>query len=180
MHLLNTAVSRAILPLGPASGISEQRKHTIAPSERNDTSPECLFCGIAQGLTSAHVVFEDRTSLAFLDHRPVFLGHVLLVPRKHIETLGDLPESMTGPLFTSASVLSRAVQAAMKAEGTFIAINNRVSQSVPHLHVHIVPRTRGDGLRGFLWPRTKYRDEAHAEEVRKAIADAVGDQLAGR
>ena len=160
----------------PASGTSN---HTIGSSEGKEATPECLFCAIAQGTTSAQIVFEDRTSLAFLDHRPVFLGHVLLVPKKHIETLGDLPESLTGPLFTSASMLSRAVQTAMAAEGTFIAINNRVSQSVPHLHVHIVPRKRGDGLRGFLWPRTKYRDGAHAEEVRGAIADAVRNQPGG-
>lgn len=112
-------------------------------------------------------------SFAFLDHRPVFHGHVLLMPREHVETLGDLPPSLIGPLFTNAALLARAVQSAMEAEGTFVAINNTVSQSVPHLHAHIVPRKRGDGLRGFFWPRTKYRDDAHAESVRKAIADAV-------
>lgn len=157
-----------------------QRKVTIAPQERIETPSKCLFCSIAQGTTSAQIVFEDRTSLAFLDYRPVFLGHALLVPRQHVETLGDLAESMAGPLFTNASMLSRAIQAAMKADGTFIAINNRVSQSVPHLHVHIVPRKRGDGLRGFLWPRTRYRDESHAEDVRTVIAEAVRQELAHR
>jgi histidine triad (HIT) family protein len=118
-------------------------------------------------------VFRDDVTLAFLDHRPVFHGHVLLVPRRHIETLADLPDSLVEPLFTSARLLARGVQDAMNADGTFIAINNRVSQSVPHLHVHVVPRKRGDGLRGFMWPRTKYRDEKHVEEVRAAIEKAV-------
>lgn len=133
----------------------------------------CLFCAIARGDTPAHVVFQDGASIAFLDHRPLFHGHVLLVPRDHTETLVELADSLVEPLFTNARLLAAAVRDAMGAEGTFIAINNRVSQSVPHLHVHVVPRKRRDGLRGFMWPRTRYRDDGHAREVGEAVRQAV-------
>jgi histidine triad (HIT) family protein len=132
----------------------------------------CTFCAIVAGDTPAAVVFEDAATLAFLDHRPLFPGHCLLVPRAHVETLGDLPADLIEPLFANAQRLSRAVERAMEAEGSFVALNNRVSQSVPHLHVHVVPRRRKDGLRGFFWPRTKYEDDAHLERVRVQIADA--------
>lgn len=118
-------------------------------------------------------MFKDDSTIAFLDHRPVFHGHVLLVPRRHIETLADLPDSLISPLFTSARLMARAVQEAMEADGTFVAINNRVSQSVPHLHIHVVPRKRRDGLRGFMWPRTKYRDDSHMREIAEAIRKAA-------
>lgn len=111
--------------------------------------------------------------MAFLDHRPLFPGHVLLVPREHHELLTDLPADQVGPLFQTAQLLAQAVKTAMDADGTFIAINNGVSQSVPHLHVHIVPRKKGDGLKGFFWPRVAYRDAAHMEEVRARIAREV-------
>ncbi|MCM2358656.1 MAG: HIT family protein [Geobacteraceae bacterium] len=125
----------------------------------------CRFCAIIRGETPARVVFADAVSLAFLDHRPLFPGHLLLVPREHHETLGDLPEELVAPLFTTARFLARAVEEGMAAEGSFVAVNNRVSQSVPHLHVHIVPRRRHDGLKGFFWPRHKYGDEAEIVQV---------------
>jgi len=133
----------------------------------------CLFCEIASGRTPAAVVFEDEHCLAFLDYKPLFHGHVLLVPRLHVETLTDLPAELIGAIFTNAKTLARAVERAMEAEGTFVAINNRVSQSVPHLHIHVVPRSKGDGLRGFFWPRTKYASGQRMSEVRDSIRTAL-------
>ena len=133
----------------------------------------CVFCSIERGDAAAPVVFEDERTMAFLDHRPVFVGHVLLIPRAHHETLPDLPAELVEPLFAAARRLARAVQEAMDAHGTFVAMNNTVSQSVPHLHVHIVPRRRKDGLRGFFWPRTKYASAEALEETRESIAAAV-------
>jgi histidine triad (HIT) family protein len=133
----------------------------------------CLFCGIISGDVSATVVFEDDISIAFLDHRPLFPGHCLLVPRNHFETLSDLPVDLVGPLFKNVQLLTRAVEVALEAEGSFVAMNNRVSQSVPHLHVHIVPRRKKDGLKGFFWPRNKYEGEARIVEVQIAIQAAV-------
>jgi histidine triad (HIT) family protein len=134
---------------------------------------KCLFCRIVSGELPATLVYEDENSLAFLDHRPLFYGHTLLVPREHVETLGDLPTSLVAPYFEAAQLLSRAVQSALDAEGTFVAINNRVSQSVPHLHLPVVPRRRKDGLKGFFWPRTKYTDEAEMKAVQSKIAGAL-------
>ncbi len=119
------------------------------------------------------MVFEDEGTLAFLDHRPLFPGHCLLIPRQHHETLIDLPPASVGPLFAAARLLCRAVEDALGADGTFVAVNNRVSQSVPHLHVHVVPRRRKDGLRGFFWPRSSYRDDSDRENVRSKLRDAV-------
>jgi len=130
---------------------------------------ECVFCAIAP----EQFVFEDEISAAFLDHRPLFPGHVLLIPKQHYETLADLPQAIVGPLFSNAQLLAKAVETAMEAEGSFVAINNRVSQSVPHLHVHIVPRRKKDGLKGFFWPRHKYGSEEEMEEVKRAIRAAV-------
>jgi histidine triad (HIT) family protein len=115
----------------------------------------CVFCDIAARRVAAKIIFEDEISVAFLDHRPLFPGHVLLIPKEHYRTLPELPAELVGPFFVNAQHLTAAVEAAMKAEGSFVAMNNVVSQSVPHLHVHIVPRTKGDGLRGFFWPRLK-------------------------
>jgi histidine triad (HIT) family protein len=133
----------------------------------------CLFCEIAAGTRAAHVVLETEAVLAFLDHRPVFHGHCLLVPRVHVEALDALPAALLAPLFREAQRLSRAVPAALGAQGTFVAMNNRVSQSVPHLHVHVVPRRAKDGLRGFFWPRVKYESDAqmadHAARIRTAL-----------
>jgi histidine triad (HIT) family protein len=131
---------------------------------------ECEFCRIEP----RQFVFEDEISAAFLDHRPLFRGHVLLIPKQHCETLGDLPESMVGQFFLNAQRLVKAVETAMAAQGSFVAINNRVSQSVPHLHVHIVPRRKKDGLKGFFWPRHKYGSEEEMEETRRAIRAAAG------
>jgi histidine triad (HIT) family protein len=133
----------------------------------------CLFCRIVSGELPATIVFEDEKSVAFLDHRPLFHGHTLLVPRQHFETLVDLPVSQVGPLFKNAQLLARAVESALDAEGTFVAMNNRVSQSVPHLHVHVVPRRRKDGLKGFFWPRTKYKSEDEMKVVQSKISKAL-------
>ena len=138
-----------------------------------DSELSCKFCQIAsRGLSSA-IVFEDSISLAFLDNRPLFPGHTLLIPKQHIETLEDLPAEVIGPFFTNAQILARAVESGMNAEGSFVAINNRVSQSVPHLHVHIVPRRKKDGLRGFFWPRQKYKDDAEMQQAQAAILKAL-------
>jgi histidine triad (HIT) family protein len=137
------------------------------------STSECVFCRIIQGLETSLIVFEDDLSLAFLDRRPLFHGHCLLVPKKHHETLTDLPGESVGSFFVNAQLLSSAVQEAMQAEGTFVAVNNRVSQSVPHLHVHIVPRRKKDGLRGFFWPRHAYQSESHAQEVQLAVRGAL-------
>ena len=134
---------------------------------------DCIFCAIRDGGIPAHVVMDEPDTVAFLDQRPVFPGHVLVIPRVHHETLMDLPFDLLTPLFAAAQRMSRAVQAAMDADGVFVAANNVVSQSVPHLHVHIVPRRRKDGLRGFFWPRQKYESDeamaATAEAIRTAL-----------
>ena len=139
----------------------------------------CIFCAIAAGEAAAALVLDDERFLAFLDHRPVFHGHVLLIPREHAETLPDLPIEDAGPLLERAQLLARAVPQAMAAEGSFVAINNGVSQSVPHLHVHVVPRSRGDGLRGFFWPRSPYEDASHLRETAERIRAAVDRLRAG-
>jgi histidine triad (HIT) family protein len=132
----------------------------------------CIFCEIENGRVPASIVFRDADCLAFLDHRPLFPGHCLLVPRAHVETLTDISQDLLAELSTKARLLALAMEKALGAEGSFLALNNRVSQSVPHLHLHIVPRTKGDGLKGFFWPRKKYRDSAHVEEVREKLVAA--------
>ena len=134
----------------------------------------CLFCRIVAGDEPATIVWRDDAVVAFLDVRPVFPGHCLVAPTAHHETLADLPAPEVGPFFTFVQRMSVAVPAAMGAEGTFVAVNNRVSQSVPHLHVHVVPRTKGDGLRGFFWPRTKYTDAAEAEGYAARLRAVLG------
>ncbi len=134
---------------------------------------ECTFCQIIRGKISAYTVFENNNSIAFLDKRPLFPGHTLLIPKTHISILAEMPNELIGPFFETARNLSVAVEKAMKAQGSFVALNNRVSQSVPHLHVHIVPRTRGDGLRGFFWPRKNYKNEAEMIEVTNKIKTAI-------
>lgn len=141
-------------------------------------SATCRFCAIAAGEGPAHRVLESEGTLAFLDRRPLFPGHVLLVPREHCATLEDLPDDLLPVLFADAKLLARAVRESMGAQGTFVATNNRVSQSVPHLHVHVVPRTKGDGLRGFFWPRAKYAGDEEMAEVASRLRDAV-DRLRG-
>lgn len=129
----------------------------------------CIFCEIAEGRLSAEIVWRGEGALAFLDHRPLFPGHVLLIPEQHIATLADLPVGKVGPFFEASQRLERAVTEAVGAEGSFVAINNRVSQSVPHLHLHVVPRRKGDGLKGFFWPRHKYESDEHMKEVAAKI-----------
>jgi histidine triad (HIT) family protein len=133
----------------------------------------CPFCEIVAGDRPAHVVWRSDAAVAFLDARPVFPGHTLVVPPAHVETLADLPADAVGPFFTDVQRLAVAVQAGLDADGTFVAINNVVSQSVPHLHVHVVPRRRKDGLRGFFWPRQRYQSDeemaAYAERIRLAV-----------
>jgi histidine triad (HIT) family protein len=137
----------------------------------------CVFCQIVAGTHPASIVMENDQALAFLDSRPLFPGHSLLIPKRHIETLNDLPADMVAGFFFAAQLLARAVEESMHAEGSFVAINNRVSQSVPHLHVHVVPRRKKDGLRGFFWPRGKYADEAEMDAARAAIEQAVDRML---
>ena len=145
----------------------------VAPGNRAHESSTCAFCRNIRGEERASLIFEDSPSLAFLDHRPLFPGHCLLVPKAHYETLADLPVPLVGPLFQNAQLLEQAIEQGLEADGTFVAINNKVSQSVPHLHSHVVPRRRKDGLRGFFWPRQKYRDDGHmaavAEQIRAAF-----------
>ena len=137
--------------------------------------PDCKFCAIARGETDALIVLDDDDVLAFLDHRPLFPGHCLVIPRDHHETLPDLPPPMVERVFGAARILSRAVVEALEADGSFVAVNNVVSQSVPHLHVHVVPRRRGDGLRGFFWPRGRYESPEAMDETRARIARALAD-----
>jgi histidine triad (HIT) family protein len=134
---------------------------------------DCPFCAIAEGAEAGHVVFEDEISVAFLDNRPLFPGHSLLIPRQHLETLADLPDELVGPLFANARLLSRAIPEAMGKPGSFVALNNVVSQSVPHLHIHIAPRKPKDGLRGFFWPRRKYDSDEQMSEVAATVRGAV-------
>lgn len=125
---------------------------------------DCLFCRIVEGEEPAYVVEETSDTVSFLDTRPVFKGHVLIVPRPHLETLADLPPELVGPVFTAAQRHATVMTTALDADGSFVAMNNTISQSVPHLHVHVVPRRRKDGLRGFFWPRLAYADAAEAEQ----------------
>jgi len=135
----------------------------------------CIFCDIVAGLIPAYRVLEDDTTVAFLDHRPILPGHVLVVPRTHYETLGDLPSDEVGPLFLNVQRLALAVERGMNADGSFVAINIRISQSVPHLHVHVVPRRKGDGLFGktFQWVRRPYPSETAIVDVQRAIQAAL-------
>jgi histidine triad (HIT) family protein len=150
------------------AGKTGRRRATVPAMEG------CAFCAIVDGSVPAHVVLADEVAVAFLDSRPVFKGHVLIVPRAHVETLADLPTRAVGPLFERVQEVTTVMPDATGSQGTFVALNNKVSQSVPHLHVHVVPRTKGDGLRGFFWPRQKYADDAEAElyaaRLRKALA----------
>lgn len=129
----------------------------------------CAFCSILAGELDAAIVLDTPRIVAFLDHRPLFDGHTLVVPREHVETLRDLPPSLRDELFAQTQAVAAAVQDAMGAEGSFVAMNNVVSQSVPHAHVHVVPRNRKDGLRGFFWPRHRYESDAAMARTAAAI-----------
>jgi histidine triad (HIT) family protein len=134
----------------------------------------CAFCDVVAGSEPAHVVLDEPDVVAFLDRRPLFKGHLLVVPRRHVVTLPDLPDALVAPFFDAVRRCAAAVVEALGAQGSFVAVNNVVSQSVPHLHVHVVPRTKGDGLRGFFWPRQRYAGDAemaeHARLLRAALA----------
>lgn len=133
----------------------------------------CVFCEIASGAAPADLVLDDHDVLAFLDRRPVFKGHTLVVPRIHRETLLDLPAADLPVLFGAVQRVAAAVESALGAGGSWVSVNNRVSQSVPHLHVHVVPRTKGDGLRGFFWPRTTYADDGEAADYAAKLRRGV-------
>lgn len=139
----------------------------------------CAFCAIVEGRTRAQIVLQDDLHLGFLDTRPVFPGHVLIVPRSHHPTLADVPKSEIGPLFEKVQRLCQAIERGLDAEGTFVAVNNRISQSVPHVHVHVVPRRKGDGLRGFFWPRHPYATEDDAEAIAAKVRAALASLPAG-
>ena len=133
----------------------------------------CLFCEIIRGEAAAHVVYRDEHTVAFLDIRPLFVGHTLLVPLDHHETLADLPVDLIEPVFATAQRLSAVMETELGAAGSFVAMNNRVSQSVPHLHVHVVPRNRKDGLRGFFWPRTRYESDEQMAATAARLSEAL-------
>jgi histidine triad (HIT) family protein len=135
--------------------------------------PDCLFCSVVAGSLEVQTVLQTPAVVAFLDHRPVFKGHVIVVPREHIPTLADLAPQLVGAYFLDVRRVAIGVETGVGAAGTFVALNNKVSQSVPHLHTHVVPRTQGDGLRGFFWPRTKYAGPAEADDYAARIAACV-------
>ena len=139
--------------------------HNVHGREQTARMSSCIFCDIVAGDVAADVVYADDMVVAFLDRAPVFKGHVLVVPRRHVATLVDLPSESIVPFFSVVQRLAAAVPAAMDAHGTFVAINNTVSQSVPHLHAHVVPRRRKDGLRGFFWPRVRYSDASESSDI---------------
>jgi histidine triad (HIT) family protein len=134
----------------------------------------CIFCKIVHN-DDVTRVFEDEHTVAFLDHRPLFPGHCLLIPKSHFKTIEDLPDLLVKPLFANVRMLASAVKLGMDAEGTFIAANNQVSQSVPHFHVHVIPRTKGDGLKGFFWPRRKYGSAEEMNVVVRALREAIAE-----
>ena len=136
--------------------------------------PACVFCAIVAGETGADLVHKDADFVAFLDRRPVFKGHTLLVPREHVVTLPDLPATHRDGFLALAQRLATAMTTALEAQGSFVAVNNVVSQSVPHLHLHVVPRTKGDGLRGFVWPRTTYVDDAEQSRYAARLRESMG------
>ena len=135
----------------------------------------CVFCKIVRGEMKTHQVYEDQDTIVFLDNGPIFAGHCLVCPKTHVETVMDLPDRLMTPLLSTARLVAQAVERGLNAQGSFMAINNRISQSVPHLHMHVIPRTRGDGMKGFFWPRRPYRDEQHAAETADALRRALAD-----
>jgi histidine triad (HIT) family protein len=139
---------------------------------------DCVFCDVIAGLETAQIVLADESAVAFLDARPVFKGHVLVAPREHARTLADLPGAAVGPYFLRVQRVSAVMPAALGCQGTFVAANNVVSQSVPHLHVHVVPRTKGDGLRGFFWPRQRYDSQEEADQYAQRLRTALSGAAA--
>lgn len=142
----------------------------------NVSISHCPFCKVVRSEAQSYNVFEDDLTLAFLDKRPLFPGHCLLIPKSHYATLIDLPASLVAPLFQNVQLLACAMEQGLQAEGTFVAINNRISQSVPHVHIHIVPRHKKDGLKGFFWPRQRYQDEVTILSIQRTLRTTI-DQL---
>jgi histidine triad (HIT) family protein len=138
------------------------------------TTTDCRFCAIAAREVPAAIVLENDTALAFLDISPLFKGHVLVAPRAHVPTLTELPAAALAPFFAAVQRIARAVEVGLGADGSFVAINNKISQSVPHLHVHVVPRHKKDGLRGFFWPRARYESDAERDDFAARIRAALG------
>src|SRR5262252_7639404 len=151
----------------------------MSSARSTGSDQDCAFCRIVRGEASSHIVFEDQVSVGFLDNRPVFHGHTLLVPRAHVPLLADLPTALVGPFFANVQLLARVMETGLGADGSFVAVNNRISQSVPHLHVHVVPRRLRDGLRGFFWPRRRYASESEMTRVQGMLVDAIGAIRAG-
>lgn len=133
----------------------------------------CLFCRIIAKDEKSFIVFEDENFISFLDKRPLFPGHSLLLPKLHVNTIYDLPKNLSASIVQHTKLVGKAIENAMQSEGSFIALNNIVSQSVPHLHIHLVPRNKGDGLKGFFWPRNKYESEEHMSAIQKQIQDEI-------
>lgn len=132
---------------------------------------DCIIDQIILKKVPASIIYENESFIVFLDHRPLFFGHTLVAPKAHIKTIHDLPYALIEPFFSLIKTTAKAVEMAMKAEGSFIAMNNTVSQSIPHLHVHIVPRNKGDGLKGFFWPRTRYSNEEEMRGIKSRIQE---------
>jgi histidine triad (HIT) family protein len=143
----------------------------------NRLDPDCDFCAIIAGTRDAEIVYRDEDVVAFLDKRPLFAGHTLVVPAWHVETLGELPDHDLARVMRVVRALSRAMESGLMSQGSFVAINNRVSQSVPHLHVHVVPRVKGDGLRGFFWPRSKYAGDDERHQVGGLVRQSLEREL---
>ena len=141
--------------------------------EEPSFDPTCRFCAVVHGIEPAHIVYADETTTAFLDRRPLFPGHTLVVPNAHVAVLADLPDSIVFPFIRVVRATSAAMEATLGADGSFVAMNNRVSQSVPHIHFHVVPRHRGDGLRGFFWPRQTYESDQQAAKVAEILRRAL-------
>ena len=146
----------------------------MSPARGADSG--CLFCAIVAGEQAAAMVLDEEHLVGFLDIRPVFKGHTLLVPRHHVATLPELPAGLRDPLLEATQRLAAAVVTGLGAQGSFVAMNNVVSQSVPHLHVHVVPRTKGDGLRGFFWPRTRYADDQEMADYARRLGEALSSR----
>lgn len=169
------------LAFGQDTEVGETTQLSIIPggaSEKHSDDPsECLFCDIRDRKTEAVEVYEDESTLAFLDHRPLFHGHVLVIPKQHVDNVFECPFDLSEDVFHAVKLIAAGVKEAMQSTGILIITNNGVSQSVDHLHVHVIPRTKGDGLRGFMWPRHRYVSPAEANDVGAAIRHAL-DELA--
>lgn len=133
---------------------------------------DCIFCRIADGRLSTDIIDQDETTVTFLDHSPVFPGHLLIIPRAHVDTLTDLPGERLQPFLRQVQRAALAIEAGIGAQGSFVAINNKVSQTVPHLHAHVIPRRKGDGMKGFFWPRRHYTDDAQRLDIAEKLREA--------